>query len=1230
MGLGEPIKSGSFSDMARSPGAAPGTTSPSSQVFSSRIHSKGLRSQESITKALTVAARVRPFVSDEIVSDAALRISVGDQNQPLISVTSRSKERDQPSFTFDSVFWGIDDTEADADTSQAEVYASLGCAAVTAVMDGYHSCILAYGQTGSGKTHTMLGTDDAPGLVPRAVADLFAQVDARATMPSMQGHSVRVDMSALEIYNDRIYDLLLHDHARRTPSLRVRLHPAVGVVVPGLRMVRVTNAAEALRALRVAMSHRTTAATQMNDRSSRSHAIFRFTVTVERTATRDDGGAPHNVQVSALNLVDLAGSERVGMLLQPGMAGYEGGGHMREATSINLSLSTLRRVIDALIEIQKNPQQPIVPPYRDSQLTLLLSDSIGGNSVTSFVACVSPSTTHTEESLATLRYAATARHIVNHVRRNIHSADWHMQALQEEVASLHAQLAERAHAVPLADYTDAVARVERAEAVAADAVVDAVEARARIDDLERRLTTATARADVAEGLACDADRDAAAVRQQADADLERAARSAEAYAAERDAALAARDELHARIAAMVDDYAALRSAHEDQSARWAAAQTESAELRTRHAVATADRDTAQERLAALVAGKELVEGARADATRAHAAAMAEIDALASELAVALSQRDALARDRDTLAVERDAAVAARDAAVAERDAATSHAARAAEDLAGADRRVAALRTDADTADARARRAHIAAAAAMSGAAEQLHRWARAVHEDEIALMANVRTLMLAAWRAQRTAETTAATHIAAAAAAEAAARAATDSTVVASDESAARMVALETSLRAARAECAVLRASLQVAGTAAARASDARSDDIDEMARAHREASTLRADLDSERSRASRLEAECEALRSAVVAASDARVTSLASALAADLHTSSRLAAQDARIRQLELEADRMRAAAITVSDSRDAAEAAAAAAEAALGAAGVRAATDRAAWSATEAELRSRVAALGARVAHLDATDVPKPGAGTSAAVAGLEARLCEALAAAAAARTAHATVEADIAAERDALASALRDATTDRAALVDRLQSLTATSDTIDGAWSPAGAALARARVAADEARVRASLDEHLASAARQRRVVTATSPLATPTILRHTHTTVASSPYWAVSPGLSRRVRGASVEAANEPGTGAEENRALRAEPTDGMTTIPKRSPENHYTRYLSQTARSTPDRWVSGTFNAYDEGESVRRAIFSTHPLTDTLEARGSGREDGTVTRRLDPSDVQISA
>ena len=317
--------------------------------------------------------------------------------------TQSRKIMEEKSFTFDSSFWSHN-TEDEHYAHQEDIYNALGEEFLDHNFEGYHTCIFAYGQTGSGKSYTMMGTPEQPGLIPRTCEDLFERIEA-SDSPHIS-YTVRV--SYFEVYNEHVRDLLSsHQSTAAHPNyLKIRESPTEGPYVKDLIDVPVKNYAELLRWMRLGDNSRTTASTKMNDASSRSHAVFTIML---KQIHHDLSTDSTTERMARIRLVDLAGSERA-------KATEATGARLREGSNINKSLTTLGRVIAALADPRhgrvhnggKTRSKDVVP-YRDSILTWLLKDSLGGNSKTAMIACVAPS--DYDETLSTLRYADQAKHI---------------------------------------------------------------------------------------------------------------------------------------------------------------------------------------------------------------------------------------------------------------------------------------------------------------------------------------------------------------------------------------------------------------------------------------------------------------------------------------------------------------------------------------------------------------------------------------------------------------------------------------------------------------------------------------------------------------------------------------------------------------------------------------------------------------------------------------------------
>uniref|UniRef100_A0A4W6G520 Kinesin family member 13B n=1 Tax=Lates calcarifer TaxID=8187 RepID=A0A4W6G520_LATCA len=327
-------------------------------------------------------------------------------------------------FAYDYCFWSMDETDKEKFAGQEVVFQCLGESLLCNAFQGYNACIFAYGQTGSGKSYTMMGSGDQPGLIPRLCSALFE----RTQKEQREEESFTVEVSYMEIYNEKVRDLLDPKGGRQT--LRVREHKVLGPYVDGLSRLAVASYKDIESLMSEGNKSRTVAATNMNEESSRSHAVFNIILT---HTLKDLQSGTSGEKVSRLSLVDLAGSERAA---KTGAAGER----LKEGSNINKSLTTLGLVISALAEQGTAKNKTKFVPYRDSVLTWLLKDCLGGNSRTAMVATVSPAADNYEETLSTLRYADRAKNIVNHAVVNEDPNARIIRELREEVEKLRVQL----------------------------------------------------------------------------------------------------------------------------------------------------------------------------------------------------------------------------------------------------------------------------------------------------------------------------------------------------------------------------------------------------------------------------------------------------------------------------------------------------------------------------------------------------------------------------------------------------------------------------------------------------------------------------------------------------------------------------------------------------------------------------------------------------------------------
>lgn len=364
---------------------------------------------------------------------------VPNDRDPANKNTKSRKVIEEKSFTFDNSFWSHEIKDPHYAT-QEDVYNSLGEEFLDHNFEGYHTCIFAYGQTGSGKSYTMMGTPDHPGLIPRTCEDLFERIEAAQNETPNISYGVRV--SYFEVYNEHVRDLLVPVIPNQAPYyLKIRESPTEGPYVKDLTEVPVRSLDEILRYMTMGDKSRTTASTKMNDTSSRSHAVF----TIMLKQIHHDMETDETTERSSrIRLVDLAGSERA-------KATEATGQRLREGSNINKSLTTLGRVIAALADpkAQRSGKggrgKDMVVPYRDSILTWLLKDSLGGNSKTAMIACIAPA--DYDETLSTLRYADQAKRIrtravVNQDHISSAERDAQIAAMAEEIRTLQVSVSE--------------------------------------------------------------------------------------------------------------------------------------------------------------------------------------------------------------------------------------------------------------------------------------------------------------------------------------------------------------------------------------------------------------------------------------------------------------------------------------------------------------------------------------------------------------------------------------------------------------------------------------------------------------------------------------------------------------------------------------------------------------------------------------------------------------------
>ncbi|XP_003252187.1 kinesin-like protein KIF16B isoform X3 [Nomascus leucogenys] len=387
--------------------------------------------------SVKVAVRVRPMNRREKDLEAKFVIQMEKSKTTITNLkipeggTGDSGRERTKTFTYDFSFYSADTKSPDY-VSQEMVFKTLGTDVVKSAFEGYNACVFAYGQTGSGKSYTMMGNSGDSGLIPRICEGLFSRINETTRWDEA---SFRTEVSYLEIYNERVRDLLRRKSSK-TFNLRVREHPKEGPYVEDLSKHLVQNYGDVEELMDAGNINRTTAATGMNDVSSRSHAIF----TIKFTQAKFDSEMPCET-VSKIHLVDLAGSERADATGATGVRLKEGG-------NINKSLVTLGNVISALADLSQDTantlakKKQVFVPYRDSVLTWLLKDSLGGNSKTIMIATISPADVNYGETLSTLRYANRAKNIINKPTINEDANVKLIRELRAEIARLKTLLAQ--------------------------------------------------------------------------------------------------------------------------------------------------------------------------------------------------------------------------------------------------------------------------------------------------------------------------------------------------------------------------------------------------------------------------------------------------------------------------------------------------------------------------------------------------------------------------------------------------------------------------------------------------------------------------------------------------------------------------------------------------------------------------------------------------------------------
>uniref|UniRef100_A0A8D2LB63 Kinesin family member 1B n=1 Tax=Varanus komodoensis TaxID=61221 RepID=A0A8D2LB63_VARKO len=368
--------------------------------------------------SVKVAVRVRPFNSRETSKESKCIIQMQGNSTSILN--PKNPKEAPKSFSFDYSYWSHTSPDDPCFASQNRVYNDIGKEMLLHAFEGYNVCIFAYGQTGAGKSYTMMGKqeENQAGIIPQLCEELFEKINDN----SNEEMSYSVEVSYMEIYCERVRDLL---NPKNKGNLRVREHPLLGPYVEDLSKLAVTSYTDIADLMDAGNKARTVAATNMNETSSRSHAVFTIVFTQKKHDVETNLSTE---KVSKISLVDLAGSERADSTGAKGT-------RLKEGANINKSLTTLGKVISALAESKKKKKTDFIP-YRDSVLTWLLRENLGGNSRTAMVAALSPADINYDETLSTLRYADRAKQIKCNAVINEDPNAKLVRELKEEVTRL--------------------------------------------------------------------------------------------------------------------------------------------------------------------------------------------------------------------------------------------------------------------------------------------------------------------------------------------------------------------------------------------------------------------------------------------------------------------------------------------------------------------------------------------------------------------------------------------------------------------------------------------------------------------------------------------------------------------------------------------------------------------------------------------------------------------------
>lgn len=403
------------------------TTDVERKQKANTIEDRDIGTLETSPSNMVVAVRMRPLGNKEIEREEFEIVRIMDKKlvilmDPLELMNAkgalgknRSKEKQ---YAFDFAF--------DENTEQKEIFEKTTKFLVEGILEGYNATVFAYGATGAGKTYTMLGTESNPGNMFLTLKELFIKITQHKLMNS---YDIRV--SFMEIYNEMIRDLIVVSD----DVLDLREDKDKGITVAGLSEVEVNSPEDVMELLFFGNQNRTQEATGANETSSRSHAILQIVVESKDKVS----GTTAEIAVGKLSLIDLAGSERAAKTNNRGI-------RMIEGANINRSLLALGNCINALVDNMKKSSKNHIP-YRDSKLTRLLKDSLGGNSRTVMIANISPGNESYEDTHNTLKYANRAKNIKTSLKKNVHNVEYHVSKytqiinqLKNEVSTLKREL----------------------------------------------------------------------------------------------------------------------------------------------------------------------------------------------------------------------------------------------------------------------------------------------------------------------------------------------------------------------------------------------------------------------------------------------------------------------------------------------------------------------------------------------------------------------------------------------------------------------------------------------------------------------------------------------------------------------------------------------------------------------------------------------------------------------